>query len=272
MRSRGAVTISRLAASGVFLAILLLPGTPGTARAADALDAVIKKLSWTRYAVEYDFIVQREQASPLKKAMRVIASDDAAGQRILATFTYPQNMKGTSFLAITDRAAANDEYYMFVRTLRRVKRVPNSTENFMLRDFLSLYFLKPRAELWDFTLVDTSTLKGTARDDIKAGELVIDGTPAMERTAVLTGYGRIRHVVDAARQRILRTDFFDEGGRLVRQQKVLEYKRIDDHDVPWRFETHDLLEGVRATIEMRSIDFSPELSKDSFSLRYLKRL
>lgn len=254
------------------LACLVLFAPGETARAAGALDAVIQKLSWKRYSVDYDFTVQRDGGRPLKKAMRVIASDEAAGQRILATFTYPQNMKGTSFLAITDRSAGDDEYYMFVRTLRRVKRVPNSTENFMLRDFLSLYFLKPRAELWDFRLVDKATLTAPELDGLRPEQLVIDGTPATERTTVLTGYGRLRHLVDPERQVILRTDFYDEEGALVRRQRVMEYKRVGEQDFPWRFDTHDLREGVRATIEVRSIDFSPTLSEDSFSIRYLKRL
>jgi outer membrane lipoprotein-sorting protein len=242
------------------------------AQPADALDPVIQHLSWTHYSVDVDFTVQRDGRSALKKMMRVIARDEPGGQRILATFLYPQNMKGTSFLAITDRATVEDEYYMYVRTLRRVKRVPNSTENFMLRDFLSLYFMKPRPELWDFRQLDVATLTPTDAAALEKGAVVIEGTPAMARTRILTGYERIRHIVDPARKVILRTEFYDAEGALIRKQKVMEFKTVEGQDVPWRFETHDLREGVRATVEVRKIDFAPELSKDTFSLRYLKRL
>jgi uncharacterized protein len=255
----------------IALALPLLMTAP-SAKAAGALDGAIKQLTWKRYSVDYDFTVQREGKSPLKKAMRVIASDAPEGQRILATFLFPQNMKGTSFLAIMDRKQGDDEYFMFVRTLRRVKRVPNSTENFMLRDFLSLYFLKPRAELWNFEAMDPSTLDEKTLAELPPGSVVIQGTPAKEQTRVLTGYGSIRHVLDPKRQVILRTDFFDTDGTHIRRQTVMEFKRVGEQEFPWRFETNDLAEGVRATIEIRNIDFAPTISEDTFTVRYLKRL
>jgi hypothetical protein len=232
----------------------------------DALQAVLQRLAWTRYRVGVEFVVQRAGKSPLAKGIEVIVQDEPSGQKLLMQFTHPANMRGTAFLALTDRAKGDDEYHLYLRTLRRVKRVPNCTENFMLRDFLSLYFLKPRPELWRFQAIGAGSEPG------EAGFTVVEGTPVSPHTIELTGYGKLRHVVDPAQGLIVRTEFFDAGGALVRRQRVLEWREQDGAPWPWKFETDDLREGVKATVLTRELEVSPTLSDDTFTVRYLKRL
>jgi len=232
----------------------------------DIMAGVLQKLAWTSYRTTIDFVVQREGKSPLGKGIEVVVADGPAGQKLLMQFVHPANMKGTAFLALTDRAKGDDEYHLYMRTLRRVKRVPTCTENFMLRDFLSLYFLKPRPELWRFEPVKA----GAAPDE--AGFVTVEGTPLTPHTVELTGYGKLRHVIDPAAGRIVRTEFFDAGGALVRRQRVLEWRDQGGFGWPWRFETEDLREGVKATVETRTLEVAPTLSDDTFTVRYLKRL
>ncbi len=240
----------------------------------NALQAVLQRLAWTRYRVGIDFVVQRAGKSPLAKGIEVVVQDEPAGQKLLMQFTHPANMRGTAFLALTDRAKGDDEYHLYMRTLRRVKRVPNCTENFMLRDFLSLYFLKPRPELWRFQAVEAapSAGLGTGLAPDEAGFTVVEGTPVSPHTVELTGYGKLRHVIDPARGVIVRTEFFDADGALVRRQRVLEWREQDGAPWPWKFETDDLREGVKATVLTRELEVSPSLSDDTFTVRYLKRL
>ncbi len=247
-----------------FLIALLAIATPD-----DALAPVLRQLSWTSYRTTIDFVVQRDGKSPLTKGIEVTVRDAPEGQQLLMQFVHPANMKGTAFLALTDRKGADDEYHLYMRTLRRVKRVPTCTENFMLRDFLSLYFLKPRPELWRFARLEA------AAAGLPKGEealVVLEGTPATPRTVELTGYGRLRHVIDPATGRIARTEFFDAAGALVRQQRVLEWREQGGAAWPWRFKTEDRREGVKATVETRSLEVAPTLSDDTFTVRYLKRL
>ena len=243
--------------------------TPG-----EAFAPVLRQLAWSSYHTTIDFVVQRHGKSPLTKGIEVTVRDLPGGQQLLMQFVHPANMKGTAFLALTDRKAGDDEYHLYMRTLRRVKRVPTCTENFMLRDFLSLYFLKPRPELWRFepAKADPSTGLGAGAAAGEAGFLVFDGLPVSPHTIELTGYHRLRHVVDPATSRIVRTEFYDGDGALVRQQRVLEWREQGGVAWPWRFETDDRREGVKATVETRTLDTAPTLSDDTFTVRYLKRL
>jgi hypothetical protein len=245
----------------VILTLFVLP-----AQAADSvtIEEVQQQLKWKTFEADISFTVQRSGGSPMTKEMTVSLRQDGNKQKMFAIFTYPANMQGTAFLALTspDR---DDEYYLYLRTLRRVKRVPSSTENFMLRDFLSLYFLKPRPEFWKFSPL--STMFDGAKEVVKLQGKAVDA-----KTESLTGYHRIVHFVDPAAKVIERTEFFDKKGKLVRVQIVDEFVKVKDSTIASRFKTEDYVEGVSATIEILELRIDEDVPEDIFTVRHLKKL
>jgi len=223
------------------------------------LGQVREQLGWRSLRIQLELTVQRGSGEAKAKQMEVLLRDDPEGQKLLATFTQPSHMAGTAFLALLE-SSREDRYFLYLRSLRRAKRVPTGTENFMLRDFLSLYLLKPRPKLWSEKVApaagDTQALTLAALD---------------ERTRELTGYARQVHTLDPARKVIVDTTFYDEADRAIRKQKVTEFRTVEGHVLPWVFETEDSAEGVRATIRILKVDWNPELPVEHFTLRHLKR-
>ena len=246
----------------IWIALAVLASGPESAGDVAGFDAVVARMTWTRMEASITLTVKREGKTPLSKQMRVLSEAGAGQQNMLATFTSPANMRGTSFLARA-REGGEDEYYLYLRTLRRVKRVPSCSENFMLRDFLSLYFMKPRLDLWSFTRLDEPSPDGYLR---------YEGRPRLDKTQELTGYARLIHEVDPAPGLIMRTLFFDEQGALMRRQHITRYEDIGGVPIPMAFTTEDLVEGAGADIEIRDVRIDPELPADVFSVRHLKRL
>jgi len=226
------------------------------------MDDVISQLSFKGIDAKINFVVQREGNSPLTKRMDVQVLDRSGNQSLLGVFTFPSNMKGTSFLAVTN-SERDDEYHLYLRTLRRVKRVPNSSENFMLRDFLSLYFMKPRPEMWSFKEGESS--REGAQDVVKVEGLPVDG-----RTTQMTGYSRVVHWVELRRKVILRSEFYGSDGALSRTQKVTEFTRVGGVWFPSVFETDDLTEGAKARVELLEITLKDSFPDDWFTVRHLK--
>ncbi len=249
-------------ASRVSLLLLAILAA-GPALAQTTMKDVIGQLSWKNAVVSLDFYVRRGDGPELHKKMKVYVADSAAGQDLHAVFTWPANMKGTAFLALT-RDDRSDEYYLYLRTLRRVKRVPNSTENFMLRDFLSLYFLKPRPELWSFSAATPVTLDGQSL-------LKFESTARDSKTTSLSGYTRLIHYVDPEKKAIVKTEFYD-GDKLIRLQKVDEFLKIKGTWFPTVFSTEDRSEGVSARIEAGQVDLDATVPDDIFTVRHLKQL
>jgi len=243
---------------------LCLSVLPAFAADSVTIDDVRQQLAWKTFETDISFTVQRKGGSPMAKEMTVALRQDGENQKMFATFTSPANMQGTSFLALTT-PERDDEYYLYLRTLRRVKRVPKSTENFMLRDFLSLYFMKPRPEFWKFSVM--STIFDGTKQVVK-----LEGKAVDSKTESLTGYHRIVHFVDPARKVIERTEFFDGKGKLVRVQNVEEFVKVKDIYVASKFKTEDYVEGVSAVIEILELRIDEDVPEDIFTVRHLKNL
>lgn len=234
----------------------------GAAQAGPVEDA-IAQLAYTSMDVKVTLVVQRKGNEAQYKKISVQVQDAGAGQNLLMVFLEPSNMKGTGFLALA-KHNLDDEYYMYLRTLRRVKRVPNLTENFMLRDFLSLYFLKPRTELWTFKELGKEEVVG-------AGTLLkVQATPAGEKQEDLAGYARLLHWIDPKKRLIMRTEFFDSSNRLVRKQWVTESLKMGNVWIPTVYQTEDLTEGVSARLEVDDISLNVKFPEDWFTVRHLK--
>jgi len=227
---------------------------------------VITQTSWSDYSAEMSMEVQRYGSSRVStKEMSVKVKQDQSGdQHLFMIFKEPANMKGTAFLAhsMKDRS---DQWYVYVRTLRRVKRAPPSPENFMLRDFLSLYLQKPRPEMYSYTDQGPATVDGRPCR-------ILEGRAVDDKTTVMTAYTRIVHYVDPADKLIVKTEFFGKGDRLVRVQKVTRTTRVNGIVLPLTYESDDKEEKVVARVTMHGITLDSGIPDHLFSVRHLKTL
>ena len=223
------------------------------------IENVVNNLSWTSFSADMQLDLKRGKNDTVIKKMSVKAISNKKGQKILAMFTFPSNMKGMTFLADCKKDLS-DKRYIYLRTLRRVKKVPANGDNFMLRDFLSLYLLKPRTELWNYKLI-------SEKDDT----VVVEAIAKSKKTINMTGYKKLLLTIDKKKNIIIGTEFYGNSGKHRRTQKVLESKKIDDIYFITKMETIDLDEDVKAEIVLTNIS-TKKISKKVFTTRYLKSL
>jgi hypothetical protein len=236
---------------------------PGQLRAAESrlMNAVVQQLAWKDMQISLEMRLERPGESALIKEIDVYLRDRADGQDLMNVFTAPSNMKGTAFLANCNQDLS-DKWYIYLRTIRRVKRMPPSPENFMLRDFLSLYLLKPRLELWDFT---------------ENGEVQVEGQKWLKVTATaktktstnLTGYDQLIYFIDPQNKIIMKTEFY-HGGKLVRKQQTLKVDKINGAFFPFESVTDDLSEKVSARIIWKKVSMNAGIEESIFTPRNLK--
>ena len=238
---------------------------PGPA-VAPPFETVVRQLSWKTLHTNLYLDVARKGKEPSRKMMEVYLRQTDAGQDMFMTFKEPSNMKGMTFLA-HNNLDKSDDWYIYVRTLRRVKRVPSAAENFMLRDFLSLYLLKPRTELWNYQAGDmVSATNGSGQ------WYTYIGTPRSDETVSLTGYGKLVQYVDPKTNLIMKTEFYDKDLKLIRIQTVEKVEQRNGAWVPAQFFTDDLEEGVTATATLFDLDTNIEVSPTIFTVRYIKNM
>jgi len=227
---------------------------------------IVKQLSWKTFHTNLYLDVARKGKSPSRKMMEVYLRHSKTGQDMFMVFKKPSNMKGMTFLA-HNNVDLDDDWYMYVRTIRRVKRVPSAADNFMLRDFLSLYLLKPRLELWDYT-VDGSV----PAEDGKGVWHKYVGMPKTDETTGLTGYGKLMQYVDVEKKVIMKTEFYDKDLKLIRTQMVKKLEQRNGSWLPVEFFTDDIEEGVTAGVTLFDLETDIEVSPKIFTVRYIKNM
>jgi len=223
------------------------------------IENILKNLKWTSFSANIQLDLKRGNKEKLIKKMTIKAIEDNDGQKILAMFTFPSNMKGMAFLAYCNKNL-KDRRYIYLRALRRVKKVPANGDNFMLRDFLSLYLLKPRIELWNYKALSES-------DKI----VVVEAIAKTDKTIEITGYNKLLLTIDKNKNIVIKTEFYGKDNKKRRIQTVLESKKIDDIVFITKMETNDLDENVKAEITLTNIK-TKKISKKIFTTRYLKTL
>ncbi len=226
---------------------------------------VIAQASWRDFSAKMTMEVGRGGGNKSTKEIEVFMRETKEGQDLFMSFLAPSNMKGTAFLAFS-RFDKKDEWHMYVRTLRRVKRVPPSPENFMLRDFLSLYLLKPRAELWNCATGE-KTAGADGKTLYKTTCSAVDDT-----TKEYTGYGKLVHLLDPATKIIMKTEFYDPSDRLIRVQEVTKVENISGINIPVQFSANDIAEGVTAAAKLFDVKINAGIKDDVFTVRRLKAM
>jgi len=223
------------------------------------INNVLKQMNWDGFSAKLQLDLKRGNKDSIIKKMTIKAISNKDEQRILAMFTFPSNMKGMAFLAFCNKNL-KDKRYIYLRALRRVKKVPANGDNFMLRDFLSLYLLKPRTELWDYSLI-------SKKDDIT----VVQAKAKSNKTIDITGYKKLLLTINNKKNIIVKTEFYGKDNEKRRIQTVLETKVINGIIFITKMETNDLDENVKAEITLTNIK-TKKISKKIFTTRYLKTL
>ena len=244
--------------------LIIFPLLPLQAQPQTTIDMVRGQLAWKTFEADMSMGVGRFGGSLLQKQIHVVLRETPHGQDLLMKFVAPANMRGTAFLALT-RNDLRDRWYIYLRSLRRVKRLPPSPKNFMLRDFLSLYLLKPRPQLWKEQSHEEVTIKN--KKYIKA--IWVAASP---KTRELTGYVKLEQLIDPANRTIVKTRFYGPGGRLLREQHASAFKQIKGIWIPTEFTTKDYEEKAIAKVKLSHIKLNEEVDPGVFTVRYLKSL
>ncbi len=220
----------------------------------------IDKLSWKTFSANLTLRIKKNNKRLSTREMIILARQKDNSQDILAIFEAPSNFKGMAFLAKCENNL-EDERFVYIRSLRRVKKVPASGEDYTLRNFLSLYLLKPRKELWNFKQIKES-------DKF----FIIEARAKNSSVIKLTGYEKILHFIDKKTNLIAKTQFYGKNNKLRLEQIVLENKKINETNVIIKTRALNKEENLDSEIILKNVKINENISNMMFTSRYLRSL
>ena len=198
---------------------------------------------------------------------RVQSAGAAAGDRVLVRFTYPNDIKGTSFL-VWETPAGEDERFLYLPALGRVRRIAasESQESFVGTDFT--YEDIGGRELEDYTYRLMAEIGSWTDPSGRAHAVYQLESRANDRDAI---YPRVVSLVRRDNFVVVRAEVHNRRGE---RQKTYEVRRLERIEGVWTVMDAVMADGLQKTrteLAVTSADYNVGLKESDFSRRALER-
>ncbi len=204
-------------------------------------------------------LVNRKEKT-LQRTLRVKKQGET---KSFLRFTAPADVENTAFLNIS-REAGDDEMYLYMPALNRVRRIASSTkhQNFMGSDFT--YDDMGDRDIHDYTYTLLSG-DATLEDD---STYVITGNA---RKPAETGYSRLKFWIRKDHYLPVKIEYYDRRGDLLKIQKNGEVQQFDEYMIATRIKMRNVQTKHQTILSMQDIQVNIGLPEMTWTQRNLRR-
>jgi len=230
------------------------------------MEKTLNKASWNDMKGEVRLVLTNAQGQQRRRQIDMFSRKRTADESdMLMRFLSPADVQGTGFLTI-ENTTADDERYLYLPALRRVKRIASSGKggNFMSSDFSYYDIGKPKLKDWTYK---------SLRDTILTGHdcYSIECAPVSEDIEKNTGYGKIIRRIRKDILVTIQAEYYDRG---MRKWKILEVPAVENISGVW-FQTDmkmkDIQNNHQSELKFSKIKVNQNIPVRFFSQRFLQR-
>jgi hypothetical protein len=192
---------------------------------------------------------------------------DAVGDRLLMRFTYPNDIAGTSFL-VWERDGAEDERFLFLPALGRVRRIAGSErqESFVGSDFTYEDIGGRALEDYAYTLLDANATFTDAEG--RAHPAYQLESRAKQADAL---YPRVVSLVRKDNFVVVRAEIFNRRNEREKEYRVLRLEQVTGIWTALSVVMTNELDRTRTELTTTSVNYNVGLKESDFSRRELER-
>ncbi len=206
------------------------------------------------------FLIDR-RGKKREREMEILVKDFSGLNKTYIRFLAPSDIRGTSFLSI-ERVAGSDLQYLFLPDLGRSRRIVSSQKK---RRFVNT----------DYTYEDMERRKPDQDTHRILGEEKVMGRDCYKLESVpkdgKSQYGKRISWVDKESYLILKTDFYDKKGRLVKQFRVDKIGKVGNIWTIFDSTMCDLKRDHKTKMVLEDVKYNQGLSDEVFTVRYMER-
>jgi hypothetical protein len=176
--------------------------------------------------------------------------------------TGPHNVKDTRFL-FKERLGGRDEQFVYLPALRRAVQIGEHTREqpFLGSEFYVSDLVAPDPEAFELKFVGAGEFLG------RKCKLV----EAVPKNPDEWSYSRAVYAVDPVDRLILRADFYDKSGKLLKIWTAERLGRVGEFWTPYLQRMKNVQENVTSEVEVVKIEYDIELPEKIFSREHLAR-
>jgi predicted RND superfamily exporter protein len=155
-------------------------------------------------------------------------ADDGIHSSRLTRFLSPANISGTAVLSV-ENSDREDDVWVYLPALHKVRRLAagEKRDSFVGTDFSHGDVIGHKVADWNHTLIKNETVDG-------AQTAVIDSVPRDDTVKSSTGYGRRVSWVRLDNWVLVRSEFYDETGALLKRFSARDLKLVDAAAQRWQ--------------------------------------
>lgn len=176
--------------------------------------------------------------------------------------TAPLNLKDTRFLLL-DRAEGRDEQFMYVPAVKRAMQVSDETRKqpFLGSDFYVSDMVRPELDAFSYRFVGDEKLADRRARLVEA----VPKNPEGEL------YGKTISAIDPTDLLVLRVQFFDPKGTLVKVWTLEKVEKIDGMWTPLVQRMESVQEKHESRLTLTDVKYNADLPAGIFERTYLTR-
>ena len=207
------------------------------------------------------------QGRKRERTLMLLAKEGVPGDRLLMRFTYPNDIAGTSFL-VWERDGAEDERFLFLPALGRVRRIAGSErqESFVGSDFTYEDIGGRALEDYSYTLLDANATFTDAEG--RAHPAYQLESRAKQADAL---YPRVVSLVRKDNFVVVRAEIFNRRNEREKEYRVLRLEQVTGIWTAMAVTMTNELDRTRTELTTTSVSYNVGLKESDFSRRELER-
>lgn len=253
---------SRIRIIPAILAVAVLASVP-PARADDGTARdLVKKAVDAAPQVPFKAVVTLSSSRGLSRTMELSHRKMDNEQATYIEVTSPQDVAGTRFLFF-ERTEGRDEQYIFVPAIKRAIRISDEARKqpFLGTDFYVSDFVTPDLNDFNYSFVGEEDVQGHHCKLVESVPKKMEGQL----------YSKTITAIDPTDLVVLKAQFFDPKGKLLKVLTIDKLEKIDGHWTPLEQTMKNVQEGTSSKLTMRNVKYNADLPEDTFSRSYLTR-
>ena len=227
----------------------------------EAMQAVYTRDSGNNMSATLVMTLTNSRGSTRERSIQQFRQTDESGEKKIMFFLAPSDVKDTSFLSYSYSDGRNDDQWIYLPALRRVKRVASDKKNdsFMGSDFTydDMGTRHPSADT--HTVIRTETLDGRKC-------LVVESIPK----AVNPTYAKTLAWVVEDEWIGLKKEFYLSNGTVGKKLEIESYEKTDGIWVITDMTMSNVDKGSSTRIQMLDVTFNNDLKDSVFTERQMK--
>ena len=197
-----------------------------------------------------------------------LQKDYASSDKFTMFFSTPSDVRDVAFHIENPREALGkeDRQWMYLPISRQIRRISTSDKRgaFMGSEYSYADLDKVRVKDYRQKVIGEETVLGRPC-------YVVEREPVSPEILTKTGYNKLKVWVDKQNYLVMRQDFFDIKGVLIKQMRTQSVATLDSIDSIMLSETEHFIDGTRSEMRFNQLKYNVDLDDALFTQAVIRR-